>query len=301
MIFLKHMKTDIRQRSHIEQRDVLALNFIRNPNRFAFRRHYRQGLRSHVMEVLDPAAIRQENTGIERAGSRWFPKATPLKILRIFRNCFDSLPQALAEIKRFQIIKSYITAEYLAVSEEFIADYTGSDDHRIILCGLQEFVPGHTLDPWSLSGEKILETLFTVVHAEIKDMTLADWVRRVQRHTDRFIRRLRRMILEARLIPDLAGAGNLMLTASGRIKLVDINNICCVSFDTPPPLDEKGYPTCDKSVEALARIETNLLGRRTRPTDPVYRHFLSPERMAAVTAMGKAFHKSLLCPPKESR
>jgi hypothetical protein len=290
------MGTDIREKGQIEHQDVVGLNFIRRPNRFVFRRYYRQGLRSHVMEVLDPADVRLESTGVLRDGSRWFPKASPLKVLRLFRTRFSTWQEAYEDILRFQIIKTFLTTDYLAVSEEFIADYTDAGTHRVILCGLQEFVKGEVLDPWALTGECLLEKYNPCLLTEAPEIPAQAWVRMVRHHTSRFVDRLRAMILEAHLIPDLAGVGNLLLSTDGVIKLVDINNICPVHFDAPPLADERGYPTCDKSIEALSRIETHLLGRPVRPSDPIYRHFLTPERMRAVVDMGKAFHAAIRHP-----
>lgn len=287
------MGKDIREQRHIEHQDVVGLNFIRQPNRFVFRRYYRQGLRSHVMEVLDPAHVRMESTGVFSNGSRWFPKASPVRVLRIFRTKFATWQEAYEDILRFQVIKSCLTTDYLAVSEEFIAEYAESDTHRVILCGLQEFVQGQVLDPWALTGECLLEKYNPCLLTEAPDMPAADWVKIVQHHTARFVDRMRAMILKVHLIPDLAGVGNLLLSPNGVIKLVDINNICPVSLGAPPPLDERGYPTCDKSIEALSRIESHLLGKPVDPLDPIYRHFLTPERMSEVADMGKAFHAAI--------
>ena len=48
------MHIDIRDRPTIDHDDVIALNFIRSSPSCVFRRHFRQGLRSHIMEILDP-------------------------------------------------------------------------------------------------------------------------------------------------------------------------------------------------------------------------------------------------------
>jgi hypothetical protein len=287
------MGTDIRERPNIDHEDVLQLNFIRRPNRFVFRRYYRQGLRSHVMEVLNSDAVRAEKEGISREGLRWFPKAVPLKMLRIFRTRFGSWTEAFADIKRFQIVKSYLTTDYIATSEEFIAEYTENGGHRVILCGLQEFVRGQVIDPWGLAGQCLSECINPCLLIKSPEMPKNLWEEYVCRHTGLFVDRVRRMILDAHLVPDLAGVGNLLLTPIGALKLVDINNICPVLFGEPPSLDERGYPTCDKSIEALCRIETHLLERPFNPSDPIYRHFLTPDRMAAVSEMGRAFHRRI--------
>ncbi len=92
------------------------------------------------------------------------------------------------------------------------------------------------------------------------------------------------MISEAGHIPDLAGAGNLIITTSGGIRLVDINNISGVSLDPSIHLDEKGYPVCDKSIEALSLIEEKILGRQVDMEADIYKWFLDPERQKALKA-----------------
>ncbi|MDL1960036.1 MAG: hypothetical protein LWW99_11905, partial [Deltaproteobacteria bacterium] len=89
------------------------------------------------------------------------------------------------------------------------------------------------------------------------------------------------------------GAGNLILTRSGNIKLVDINNVSRVSFDSIISLDDRGYPICDKSIEALSLIEQKLLGRFLLRTDPIYDTFLDPERVKEVRALDEEFQLSM--------
>ena len=101
------------------------------------------------------------------------------------------------------------------------------------------------------------------------------------------------MILRAGLIPDLAGDGNLILTDAGDIKLVDINNISPVSFSPDIYLDDKGYPVCDKSVEALYEIEKSLAGHSPDPSDRLYKTFFDPGRMFSVSAIERDFHRSV--------
>lgn len=245
------------------------------------------------MEVLDPADVAMESAGVAQDGCRWYPKASPLKVLRLFRTKFSTWQDAYEDIQRFKVIKFFLSTEYLAVSEEFIADYTEHDTHRIMLCGLQEFVKGQVLDPWALTGECLLEKYNPCLLTETPDIHPDAWAALVQHHAGQFVDRIKRMISEARLIPDLAGIGNLILSTDGVIKLVDINNICHVNFHAPPQPDEKGYPTCDKSIEALSRIETHILGRPVLPSDPIYGVFLTPERIRTATDMGKKFHATI--------
>ena len=99
------------------------------------------------------------------------------------------------------------------------------------------------------------------------------------------------MIAEVRHVPDLAGAGNLVVTKAGQIKLVDINNISAVVFDADILLDDKGYPVCDKSIEALALLEQKITGQAVDPREALYRFFLAPERRRRVTRQEEAFYR----------
>ena len=67
------MSKDVRNKTTLTADDVYRLNFIRHPGTYVFRRHYRQGLRSHIMEVLDPQAVAREKNGVVSDGIKWFP------------------------------------------------------------------------------------------------------------------------------------------------------------------------------------------------------------------------------------
>ncbi|MBU3981554.1 MAG: hypothetical protein KKG97_09595, partial [Proteobacteria bacterium] len=84
-----------------------------------------------------------------------------------------------------------------------------------------------------------------------------------------------------------------LLTKSGDIKLVDINNISSVSFDNDIKLDDRGYPVCDKSIEALFFLERKLSAGSSLIDTPPYKTFLDPERMKEVKAIEKEFHESM--------
>ena len=92
-------------------------------------------------------------------------------------------------------------------------------------------------------------------------------------------------------IRNMAGMGNLVIVPSGVIKLVDINNIAQVAFTPEIDLDDKGYPVCDKSIEALAHLEAKLLGNTIDPTERMYRFFLNPERMRRVSEKERLFYR----------
>ena len=91
------MAEDIRDKPTLSPQDIHGLNFIRVPGTYIYRRHYRAGLRSHIMEVLDPRDVARENKGVVIEGMKYFPRAKPLKMLRLFRTKFHSLQQAHEE------------------------------------------------------------------------------------------------------------------------------------------------------------------------------------------------------------
>ena len=69
------------------------------------------------MEILDPAAVAVEQTGLMRNGVRWFPKAKPRLMFRIFRARLKTLDRALNEIGRVKIVERYLAGaaeQYLA-------------------------------------------------------------------------------------------------------------------------------------------------------------------------------------------
>jgi hypothetical protein len=142
---------------------------------------------------------------------------------------------------------------------------------------LQEYVSGEILDPWSLP--------LSVTKAVKNALAL---------HAARFAAGVKQMILEEGYIPDLAGIGNLFATPEGRIKLVDINNISRIPKGARICLDDRGYPACDKSIEALARIEQHLCRTGPRVLDkPPYNEVLTAERMREVRKLEKRFYERL--------
>ncbi len=293
------MPEDIRDKPYLIHKDILGLNFIRDPGIYLYRRHYRSGLRSHIMQVLNLEDVEKENKGIIIDGLRWYPRAEPLKMLRIFRTRFNTLEDAEEELKRVRIIQTYLAPDYLAMPGEFLVDYSRHGKCEILLCGLQEYVQGQILDPWGLLNRDHLASFRydmgfdnTEDSARISDQ----WIRSVRERADNFIKKLKQMIAETGHVPDLAGAGNLILTRSGNIKLVDINNVSMVSFDPVINLDDRGYPVCDKSIEALSLIEQKLLGRSSLRTEPIYDTFLDPERMKEVRALDEEFQISMAAP-----
>jgi len=291
------MTKDIRDKSHVSHEDVLALNFIRKPGAYVFRKYHKQGLRSHIMEVLDPGDFLKQNNGEIVDGIRVFPWAKPLKMLRIFRTKFSSTKEVCEEIKKLKIIEKYLPQDAYAKSDEFIVDYTWNNNRDFILCGLQEYVEGEVLNPW----DQIPKHQWVDIFMPIKDcgsnefqMTPEQRTHNFQKKIENFIVCVKKLILEANLIPDFAGAENLLVTPSGSIKLVDINNISNVSFGPDITLDDKGYPVCDKSIEAISMLEQGILEKPVDMTDKLYKIFLDPQRMKDVSALEEKFHLSVM-------
>ena len=289
------MPEDIRDKAFIGHDDVIGLNFIKNPCPYVFRRHFRQGLRSHILEILKPADMEREILGTVVDGVRWFPKARPHKIFRIFRARLKTLADALNEIARVKVIEHYLAPAYLAKSDEFVVDYMGPAGLDIMLCGFQQFVEGEIIDPWGIldSGD-LVAVMYHSLHGHWEPSAPAKdrWIQETRFKAAAFIAKIKQMILERRHVPDLAGVGNLVMVAAGEIKLVDMNNISEVSFDAKIQLDDRGYPVCNKSIEALSLLERKLLGRSIDPRESIYRHFLDPQRMKEVQALEKIFYQS---------
>jgi len=290
------MPEDIRDKPYMNHKDVVGLNFIRNPGMYHYRRHYRAGLRSHIMEVLNSGDLEDETKGIITDGLKWYPRAEPRKMLRIYRIRFNSLAEAEEEIKRVKIVQIYLAPDYLANTEEFLVDYIRQGKREILLCGLQEYIQGEVVEPWSYLDQHHLTSLLYRMGLKKGENSVSaadQWIQTVRKKTEDFIGRIKRMILEADHVPDLAGAGNLLLTPSGDIRLVDLNNISVVSFDPIIHVDDKGYPVCDKSIEALYLLEQKLLGKSAHGGDHIYKTFLDPERMSTVKKLQDKFHRSI--------
>lgn len=287
-------RIDIRDKAYIGHQDVIALNFIKPSGRYVFRRHFRQGLRSHVMEVLLPEDIEIEQRGCLVDGTRWYPKAQPRHIFRIFRTRLGTLEQALGEIRRVRLAEAYLLPDHLARSTEMILDYSGPKGKDLLLCGLQEYVHGEILDPWSpLPHNGLLPAMYDKLNS-MSDAALdarESWIETARCSIAQFIDNIKQMIDETRHIPDLAGIGNLMMTPAGTIKLVDINNICKLIFDGTVHLDDRGYPVCDKSIEVLSILESRLIGKPVDRKEAIYCTFLESQRMQTVRVKELEYHR----------
>jgi hypothetical protein len=288
------MPMDIRDKAFISHDDVIGLNFINDSGPYIFRRHYRQGLRSHILQVLERADVEREKIGSEVDGVRWYPKAKPLKMFRIFRTRLATLDHALREINRVKITERYLAPDFLATSSEFIVDYETPEGRDLMLCGFQEYEAGEIVDPWSiLDGQALIAALFVSMRGSIDGFSMIreKWSITVRKKAAEFIRRIKEMIYQAGYLPDLAGIGNLVVIPSGEIKLVDINNISKVFFDSEIRLDDRGYPVCDKSIEALYLLEEKVVGGTPDRGEEIYRTFFDPGRRRAVKGHEEIFYR----------
>ncbi len=268
-----------------------GLNFIKNSTRFQFRKHYREGLRSHIFEVLETGDVLKETRGEIINDIRCYPRARPMRMLRILRTRFDSLNTVLKEIEKYNLLLKFLGPGLIARSDEFVVDYKEAGTSSIVLCGLQEYVEGEIIDPWNLSDKNPLSGLFMQMPSGASFGH--DLIKRAGKNISVFVKLIRQMIADTGYIPDLAGFGNLIMTSNGEVKLVDINNIITIRFDATIRIDDKGYPSCDKSVEVLSILEQKILQRKISDNDPLYDFFLSPERKKKVKALEKAFYLSL--------
>ncbi len=288
---MKIQSSDIRDKSSLTGEEVLQLNFIMDSGKYRFRKHNRQGMRSHVIEVLARKDLLKETSGEIIDGIRLYPRAIPKYMLRILRTRFSTLQETLDEIETYNLVLKFLGPECIAISNEFIVAYTGTGQSEIVLCGLQEYVQGAILDPWGLVGEVPLVTFYRSRFPEEKLHERCADIGRESIAT--FVARMRKMIIESGYITDLAGNGNLILTGAGAVKLVDINNIIQVSMDDTVWLDDKGYPSCDKSIEVLWILENKILKTANLSGDPIYRHFLSVDRLKKVRSLETEFFENL--------
>ena len=173
------------------------------------------------MAVLRPEDVEKEEKGIERDGLRWYPKARPLKMLRVFRTRFASLDDAMQELKRVKVVEKYLAPGYMARSNEFLVDYRTNGEYETLLCGLQEYVEGEILDPWGPLDQNSLCALYCRMtdrekqQGVLKEDAIEKWAERVHESVRNALTQIRKMVHETCLIPDLAGVGNLLLTAGG--------------------------------------------------------------------------------------
>ncbi len=277
------MKTDIRDKPTLSHDDIAGLNFIKYPSRYFFRNHFREGLRSRLIQVLEQSDVALETRGTLQEGIRIFPIAQPVAMLRIFKNKFSSPRDIQKEIDNYKILQQRLSESHYAVSSEFMVDYTWGRHKNILLCGLQEYVHGESVDPWHANAILKIEGIVKGSPAGTLKVAFDNLAS--------FVNCIKDIIMKTGTIPDLAGVGNLLMTPLGIVKLVDINNISKLSMDHHIPVDDKGYPVSDKSVQALFQIETRILGRSKDTADTLYRFFLDPQRMKEVRELETTFHQ----------
>lgn len=266
------------------------INFLKIPEHYHLRRYFRAGLRSQLLELIPTGDLEKEVHGVLVNGIRTFPRAKPVKMVRILKNRFNSCATALEEIKKYRILLGSLGSGFVAQSEEFIVEYRERNQNYILLCGLQEYIEGTTLDPWHLSDERSLEH-FYIPNPETSPK---EFTRQAVYDIKRFVGAVIAMIQRTGLIPDLAGDGNLMLSPRGRLKLVDINNITKIKSGPEIQLDDKGYPCCDKSMEVLS-ILGHKIARIPPPIvdDSFLGKFFDLQRKQKVNELEQAFYQKL--------
>jgi hypothetical protein len=282
---------DIRDRAHLSGADVAQLNFINSCGRYVFRKYYRSGLRSHIFEVLLAEDLEMETKGCMIDGIPVFKRAQPVKMFRIFRQRFIDTESIFREIKKYNLLLTWLGSRFIATSQEVIVDYAFQGKSQILLCGLQEYVNGDILDPWRLFSRDCLDRIF--LDREDPDIDTDECIRRIHSSIASFVKRIREMITNTGFIPDLAGNGNLIVTPQGDLKLVDINNIVRINVDDIIRIDDKGYPSCDVSMQVLAILQQVVLGRTIAKNDPLYGIFLTEKRRQAVKELERSFYKRL--------
>ncbi|MCP3875678.1 MAG: hypothetical protein GY699_21300 [Desulfobacteraceae bacterium] len=282
---------DIRDQTYLSGSEVQNLNFIKESESYMFRKYYRSGLRSHIFEVLLIKDVHKESQGEIIDGIRLFPRAKPKKIFRILRSRFESKDTIFNEIKKYNILLNALGPDLIAQSQEFVVEYTGTGTRQIVLCGLQEYVEGEILDPWRIFDENYLTNIYqSTPQRESNHCKLAQTAKK---NIATFVKKIHIMIKETGYIPDLAGNGNLILTPDGGLKLVDINNIVEIKLDNKILIDDKGYPSCDVSIDVLSILERDILQKDIHIDDPIYKVFLTPKRKKRVKALEKKFYNSL--------
>lgn len=286
------MKIDssIEKKAWLAEEKIQNLNFISDSGRYLFRKHFRSGLRSHIFEVLKSEDVLKESCGVVIKGMRLFPRAKPVKMFRILKNRFDNKEAVLHEIEKYNLLLNFLGPELIALSDEFIVDYTGTGKNKIVLCGLQEYIEGQLLDPWRSFTENYLHNLLKPMTVNVSQ--LPQLVKKARQNIARLVNRTKQMIMDTGYIPDLAGIGNLILLPDGRLKLVDINNITKLQFNSKIPLDDKGYPSCDVSINVMFLLEQNIMQKDIKTGERLYRFFLKPERARLVKDLEKKFYEN---------
>lgn len=280
---------DIRDIKHATSEEVNGLNFLNLTDQYVLRRHIYQGLRSHVFQILKTDDVRKENEGVVKEGEKKYPQATPIKILRIMRKKFQRLDDVKAEISKYKLIEKYFDHDSYAQSQEIVVDYIHNGENKVMLIGIQEYVAGFRLNPWSANIGFHITDFLKISGINNIDETVSQ----IKKNIANFVQLLKSFILKTRYIPDLAGIGNIILKSDGNIVLVDINNISKVSFSDPIYVDDFGYPIVDRSIEAISCLDKFSLPDEYNRDCFLYNKFLSNHRCKKVNAIEKEFDQKL--------
>ena len=234
-----------------------TLNFISCNDKYALRRHYRQGLRSLVVEFLSRDDLEIEKKGVENDGLKEFPRAIPSHVLRIYKKNITK-EQALEEARKVKLLNKYLK-ENVAYSMEFIVDYYINGRHEPLLCGLQEYINDFSyppIDPWHCVPEAYPDGF--------------------KEEVGQFVDRVKEIANSEGLMPDLAGKANLLYAQRG-VVLIDVNNVNYFDYSDNIFLDDNGFPVIDNSVEALSRLDELANGYLAQ--ERLYSHFLNFYRL----------------------
>ena len=96
--------TDALDKISLSGTELRQLNFINKVYSPHFRRHFRQGLRSHIFEILCKDDVERESNGVLIDGIMMYPRAVPKHMLRIMRTCFKGLNTVLREVEKYRIL-----------------------------------------------------------------------------------------------------------------------------------------------------------------------------------------------------
>lgn len=277
------MESDVRHKATLLHEDIVSLNFIRHPCPYFFRHHYREGLRSRLLQIINKSDLRIEIDGRFHDGIHLYPVAQPIAMLRIFKKQFPSYEDIKQEIAHYKLLQKWLPASLYAVSWEFMVNYLLDGHSETLLCGLQEYVAGEPIDPWRENPLQQMKSITQGQRHSNLDTALENM--------KTFIGAMQKMISRSDLIPDLAGVGNLVVTPHGDIKLVDINNISRLNTSHKILVDDKGYPVTDKSMQALYLLEKKVLSKPNLSGKQFYKKYLDPQRVKDVKDIEFAFHK----------
>ncbi|MBT3408936.1 hypothetical protein HN415_09755 [Candidatus Woesearchaeota archaeon] len=257
------MEENIRIKKFLDNSDIVNLNFINSDSPYVFRRHIYHGLRSHIFQMVKKTDVEYETKGKMIDGIKFFPNSKPVGLLRIYRAAFSSYNEIKKESNKIKLLEKYLSEENMAKSQEFVVNYKCNGNYEILLCGVQRYVDGNNIDPWSDNYYDISKEKGKI-----------------------FILKIKNLIYNESLIPDLSGYRNILKDSDNNFVLVDINNVLKVNVNSEIHLDSTGYPSVDKSVEALSLLEEKIVGKKNN-FEFIYNYFLRKDRMNEVNSIEK--------------